>query len=102
MARSKKITELPVLAQASSNDLLIIEDVSTGNTKSITISNLLGNSSIDISANTITTISLSISNSNTPSNSTISVAKGTLLFDNNYIYVAIADNNIKRAPLESF
>lgn len=38
----------------------------------------------------------------TPTNSTINVAKGTVWFDSNYMYVATSNNNVKRVSLSSF
>lgn len=38
----------------------------------------------------------------TPANSTVVASQGTIGYDDNYIYIAIANNNIKRAALSSF
>ena len=43
-----------------------------------------------------------VGNNYTPSNSTINVAQGTLWFDSTYLYVAIANNVLKRLTLSSF
>lgn len=39
---------------------------------------------------------------NTPANSTANVVQSTIWADNNYIYVAVSNNVIKRAALTSF
>lgn len=39
---------------------------------------------------------------NTPANSTPIVTKGTIFFDANFLYVATADNTLKRVTLTSF
>lgn len=91
--RAKKITELSALTAPAGDDLLVIvDDVSgTATTKKVTVANLFGNS----------TANVVIFNA-TPANSTITVKKGTLLFDNNYIYIATSNNNLKRVSLSSF
>jgi hypothetical protein len=38
----------------------------------------------------------------TPANSISAAYAGQMWFDNNYLYVAVADNNIKRISLVSF
>jgi len=91
--RAKKITELSALTAPAGDDLLVIvDDVSgTAVTKKVTVANLLGNSSANV-----------VVFNATPANSTITVKKGTLLFDNNYIYIATANNNLKRVALSTF
>jgi hypothetical protein len=91
--RAKKITELSALTAPAGDDVLVIvDDVSgTAITKKVTVANLLGNSSANV-----------VVFNSTPANSTITVKKGTLLFDNNYIYIATSNNNLKRVSLSSF
>lgn len=38
----------------------------------------------------------------TPANSTVTVVKGTIYYDSNYLYVATANNTLKRVALSSF
>ena len=92
--RAKKISELSSLVSPTGDDILLIVDNPAGTpvTKSVTVSNLLGNSS----ANVV------IYGNTTPANSAITIKKGTLIFDNDYLYVAVANNTIKRISLESF
>jgi hypothetical protein len=89
----KKTSELLTTNNASGSDrVLILKDpAGSPSTRTITVSNLLGNSSANV-----------VIFNQTPANSTVTIKKGTLLFDNNYIYVAIANNSLKRVPLESF
>jgi hypothetical protein len=49
-----------------------------------------------------TTNTLVLMTSSTPANAAIVCRGGTIFFDNNYIYVAIANNVVKRAALSSF
>jgi len=91
--RAKKITELSALTAPSADDLIVIVDSPSGTpvTKYVTVGNLLGNS----------TANVVIFNS-TPANSTITVKKGTLMFDTSYLYIATANNTLKRVALSSF
>ena len=91
--RAKKITELTSLGAPSGDDLLLIVDNPSGTpvTKSVTVSNLLGNSSANV-----------VIYNATPANSAITIKKGTLMFDTSYLYVAVANNTIKRISLQSF
>ncbi len=91
--RAKKITELSALTAPAGDDLLVIVDdvAGTATTKKVTVANLFGNSSANV-----------VIFNATPANSTITVKKGTLLFDNNYIYIATSNNNLKRVSLSSF
>ena len=91
--RAKKISELSSLGSPSGDDLLLIVDNPSGTpvTKSVTVSNLLGNSTANV-----------VIYNATPANSAITIKKGTLMFDVDYLYVAVANNTIKRISLESF
>jgi len=91
--RSKKVSELTALSSPAGEDLLLIVDDPSGTpvTKKVTVSSLLGNSSANV-----------VIYNATPANSTISVKKGTLMFDANYLYVATANNTLKRITLSSF
>lgn len=91
--RAKKISELTALTSASEDDLLVIVDNPSGTaaTKKITVGNLFGNSQANVVIHGVT-----------PANSTITIKQGTLLYSNSYLYIAVANNEIKRIPLESF
>ena len=92
--RAKKISELSALTAPAAVDLLVIVDDPTGTpiTKYVTVGNILGNSAANVT----------IYNTSTPANSTITVKKGTLMFDSSYLYVATANNTLKRVALSSF
>lgn len=106
--RSKKITELGLATSVAANDLILIVDKHTSNvavTKSANVSVLFGNVAANvILSNTavLSTQNMVLRNNTTPSNSTVTVAKGTIWADANYIYVAVANNSIKRVALTSF
>ena len=91
--RSKKVTELTALTAPAGEDLLLIVDDPSGTptTKKITVSNLFGNTSANV-----------VIYNATVANSTITVKKGTIMFDSSWIYVAVANNVLKRVGLESF
>lgn len=91
--RAKKISELSALTAPAAEDLMVIVDDPSGTptTKYVTVGNLLGN----VAANVV------IHNA-TPANSTITVKKGTIMFDSTYLYVATANNVLKRITLNSF
>ena len=93
-----KVSELTSLTNASSDDLLLIVDDPSGSpqSKKITVGNLFNvSSNAAFSANVVF-------NSNTPANSTISAQQGTIFYDSNYIYIAVANNTLKRVALSSF
>jgi hypothetical protein len=91
--RAKKITELTALTAPSADDLMVIVDSPSGTpvTKYVTVGNLLGNSTANV-----------VIYNSTPANSTITVKKGTLMFDSSYLYIATANNTLKRVSLNSF
>ena len=91
--RAKKITELTALTAPVAVDLLVIVDDPTGTpiTKYVTVGNLLGNAAANV-----------VIYNSTPANSTITVKKGTLMFDTSYLYIATANNVLKRVALSTF
>ena len=91
--RAKKISELTALAAPAAEDLMVIVDDPSGTptTKYVSVGNLLGNSSANV-----------VIYNATPANSTITVKKGTLMFDTSYLYVATANNTLKRIALTAF
>ena len=91
--RAKKISELTALTAPAAVDLMVIVDDPSGTpiTKYVTVGNLLGNSAANV-----------VIYNSTPANSTITVKKGTLLFDSDYLYLATANNTLKRVSLTAF
>ena len=57
----------------------------------VTVANLLGNSSANVVIQNVT-----------PANGTITVQKGTIMFDSSFIYIATANNVIKKVALSAF
>lgn len=104
---TKKITEYAYVNNFSSSDvLLIVTNVATTPlTRIVTGSGFFGavNTSITITGNNnIEANTIIVRRNETPSNSSITIKGGTIFFDNNYIYVAISNNEIKRASLSAF
>jgi hypothetical protein len=91
--RAKKISELTALTAPAAVDLMVIVDDPSGTpiTKYVTVGNLFGNSAANV-----------VIYNSTPANSTITVKKGTLMFDSDYLYVATANNTLKRITLTAF
>lgn len=106
--RAKSIPELPSLTAPALSDLLVVVDVSGANaTKRSTIATVVGNVSNNdlIMANNVTLSAntLVIRNNSTPANgSTVAVERGTVFFDADYLYIATANNFVKRVPLSDF
>ena len=113
-----KLTDLPKVNSVSNDAVFVVENDVAGSptTSGITATNLFGNISVNTSISASFTVngSVSFSSSNTtisnlhitygdtPSNSSISVLKGKIWFDEDYLYVATANNNLKRVSLTSF
>ena len=91
--RAKKISELTALTAPAAVDLMVIVDDPSGTpiTKYVTVGNLFGNSAANV-----------VIYNSTPANSTITVKKGTLMFDSDYLYIATANNTLKRIALTAF
>lgn len=91
--KALKISELTALTSISGGDLLVIVDDPSGTptTKKVTVANLLGNSSANVVIQNVT-----------PANGTITVTKGTIMFDSSFIYIATANNVIKKVALSAF
>lgn len=105
--RAKKISELVATTAPSSDDLLVIVDSPSANgvTKKVTVGNLLGNSSANVTVSNNAVLSaknIVIRRKETPSSSATADTQGTLYFDDNYLYIAISNGAIKRVPLTSF
>lgn len=126
----KKVSELVALATPASGDLLLIIDDPGGTpvSKKISLKTLFGavpantvfaarvtaqanvsitGSNTNITANLNSTgltsvTTLKLLEKSTPANSTITIKQGRMWFDANYIYVAVANNVVKRANLNSF
>ena len=105
--RAKPITQLPTLTAPAGEDLLVVVDdpFGTANTKKVSVTNLFNNTAVDITVagnNTLSANTLVIRNIRTPANSTITVTQGTFFWDADYLYIATANNELKRVALSSF
>lgn len=102
---TKKITELSQANTIANNDLLVIvsNPASSSETKKVSVNTFFSNvfttktTAVTLIANTIIN-----QDNRTPANSTITVTRGTMFYDNNYIYIAVSNNVIKRVALASF
>lgn len=115
---AKKFTGLPQVNSISSDALFIVENNanSTPNTSVVSAVSLFSNVAVNTAINATFTVNgevsfltsnttianLHITYGSTPSNSSISVLKGKLWFDEDYLYLATANNNLKRVALSSF
>ena len=105
---TKTIDEFTLLTDPSANDLLIIVKNRAGanmETRSISLSTLFTNNSSNVTISNsaiLSTNTFILRNRQTPANSTITITQGTILFDSDYIYVATANNTLKRVSLSSF
>lgn len=94
----KQIKDYSSCTSPSTIDVLLGQGNNQSNTFKYSISNLLGNTSnLSLVTNTIT-----IQNSNTPASSTITVPKGRMWYDTDYLYIAVSNNVVKRVALSSF
>lgn len=94
MAEEKRSTaNLVQRVSANSADRIVVLSDPSGNatTATISIGDLFGNSSLNIIANSIAI------GTGTPANSSAMIVRaGTLIYDANYLYVATANNLVKR------
>ena len=89
----KKTSELLTTNGASGSDRVVIlkDPGGTPSTRTITVTNLFGNSSANLVIRNLT-----------PANSTSNATAGTIFYDSSYLYIAVANNVIKRISLQSF
>ena len=100
-----KVTALTAATTVAANDLLYIVADPGGSptSKKITVSSFYANVIVQARfANTLTANVLVFGNRSTPSSNTDTYANGTMWFDTNYIYCAVANNTIKRVALSTF
>lgn len=93
--KERKTSQLPVANGLASSDRVVVLSSPGGvsNTYTITVADLFGNSGANVVVRVVAT----------PANSTATVVKqGTILYDSSYIYIATADNTLKRVLLSTF
>ena len=106
----KKISELTATTSANSTDyfVLVTDTAGTPSTNRLNAGRLLTTglkarfANTTISQLAITGDRVVIENDKTPSSNTQTMTKGSIFFDTNYLYVATANNTIKRVSLSSF
>lgn len=106
----KKISELTATTTANSTDyfVLVTDTGGTPSTNRLNAGRLLTQglkarfANTTASQFTTTSDKIVIQNTKTPANSSMTIAKGSIFFDTNYIYVAVANNTIKRVSLSAF
>lgn len=97
---SSKISELPVANSLTTGVKIpvVVNPDTSPETRVVNVEVLFTNTAnLNVVSNT-----LIITKSSTPSNSTPTVTKGTIWFDSTYLYVAVANNQVKRVLLSSF
>jgi len=113
-----KLSDLPTITFCTNNAILVLENDPSGSptTSGITVQNFFSNVNVNTSISGTFTVSntVTFTNSNThisnlhitynttPANSTSSVLAGKVWADEEYLYVAVSNNNIKRIALTSF
>jgi hypothetical protein len=93
MAIPKKIIELPVVNvnSLSSNTYIVVDDGVTTN-----------RTSLAELEKPVQGVHKFVGQANTPANSTISIEKGSMFYDTNYLYIATSNNTLKRVSLGTF
>ena len=95
-----KLSNVGLVATSISNGDLFLISANTSNTATTKVVNssiLFGNSSALISAN-----QFQMREKTTPANSTVTMTQGRIFFDEDYLYIAVANNTLKRVALSSF
>lgn len=80
---------------ANTDQVLIVSDAAS-NTPLVRLID-----TIDFFGNT-SGVRINLGSSSTPANSTPTIKQGTIFFDSSYLYVATANNTLKRVALGSF
>lgn len=104
---SKKITELNATTTISGGDLLLVVTDPTGiaSTKKMTVTNFFANVQPNVIFNGELTVvnNMVIPAKITPANTnSLTIRKGSVFHDDNYLYVATANNTVKRVSLTAF
>jgi len=99
---SRKISELVACTAPLSTDFVVLVANSGSNTEKCTVDNFFNNSSANMTANVGSFQQVYATSNGTPSTSTDTVNQGRIWYDGNYLYIAIADDVIRRITLETF
>jgi hypothetical protein len=97
---STKLSQMQQKTYADPSDMLVAYSQVSNADVLISVSNIF--SSFSLNSNGLTTSNLTVTNNHTPANSSVNVSQGSIWYDTNYLYVAVANNIIKRITLTSF
>lgn len=106
-----KGSQLPSVTAATGDDFLILVNDPQGSpvTTKISVGNFYSNVTVNVTfsetlraTGNVYANNFHITNSVTPAYSTVAVEKGKIWFDQDYLYVAVANNDIRRVALTSF
>lgn len=94
-----KTSELPAATSLVATDYFVVVANTTGTakTKRVRADLAFANSALPVRA-----ANLTISGPATVANSTINCTAGQIFWDSSYLYVAVANNQLKRVALSSF
>jgi len=99
--RAAKGSELDRVVSIAANSLLFAvtgPDTANANTVMITFGDLTNT----ISSNSVSSNVVLITSNTTPVSNSESTPGRKIWFDDNYLYVAVANNSLKRIPLQNF
>jgi hypothetical protein len=101
------ISDLPTLAAPNANTVLVVNHTVSNvvNTYQLSTNNFFSNVAANVTLVNTAVLSANtfvLRNNQTPANSTVTVTKGTIMFDSSYLYIAVANNSLKRVALSSF
>ena len=100
---SKKISNLVACtAPVANTDYLVMVANAGSNTGKCLIETFYNNTGSNATLNNITGTRLFATDNSTPANSTATETAGRIWYDDDYLYIAIGDNVIKRVTLETF
>lgn len=105
MAQSKKVEEFTDAGSAASNDQLILNQSLANNQYQITnltVSALFSNVPTGIVTSVDTLVIRQSSAPEVPISSNTAATPGTIWWDSDYVYIAVANNQVKRAALTTF
>jgi len=106
-----KVSELTAITTLTQDDLLMVVNDPNGapSTSKITAGNFFGNIIVPATFvndayfnSSVIAASFTLLNKATPLSSTDTTPLGNIWFDDNYMYIAVADNSIKRVALSEF
>lgn len=92
-----KVSALPVTVSLVGNSKIVVVDGATGNTSYISATNLFGNTAANVAVRA-TRILAGVA----PANSISNGISGDVAFDSSFVYICIAANTWKRAPISNW